>query len=712
MKKRLMAFLIVFAMVLSLTACSDDGGSVGTHKNSGLDTSLNRSTDMQVSSSGDLTIQRLTRSETKKMGASGTWTIFVYMCGSDLESESGLATMDLQEMIDATQSDQIKFVVQTGGANAWDNDLVDDSLTQRFVIENQNMEQIQEEDGANMGSAQTLAEFLNWGVSAYPAEKMGLIFWNHGGGSITGVCFDEQNESDSLSLLEVENALTSVYSNMTDSFEFIGFDACLMGTVETGNMLAPHARYMVASEELEPGYGWDYTAMGSFISSNPAASGAELGKVIVDSFYAACVAIDSQNEATLSCIDLSKIDELVYAFNDVAKEMYNATTNTDVLSKMIKGITTAQNYGGNNKSEGYTNMVDLGSVLKNLTGNVAGADQALAALQDCVVYMKNGSDKADSHGLAIYYPLAIQGSEELSIFKDICVSPYYMSFVDKMAYGSDTNGDFGGYSDTDWFGENSLYWSSGYNEAAGSEYWSDLDQTDTEAYNFSEDESAVSFSSQPAINANGMYGFTISADTLDYVDAVYCDVFMDAGDGETLIELGLDDNITADWNTGKFEDNFNGYWVSLPDGQPLATYIVEQGDTYNIYTSPVMLNGVETNLRIKIDFASDGNYTITIIGAWDGIDAVTGQSAKEITKLKKGDLITPVYYSYSMKTDEEGVYEGEAYTFNNDPVIYEEPLAVGDYYYSFQIDDIFGSSLYTDFEIFTVDANGEIYFNQ
>ena len=71
-----------------------------------------------------------------------------------------------------------------------------------------------------------------------------------------------------------------------------------------------------------------------------------------------------------------------------------------------------------------------------------------------------------------------------------------------------------------------------------------------------------------------------------------------------------------------------------------------------------------------------------------------------------------MYYSYSMKTDEEGVYEGEAYTFNNDPVIYEEPLAVGDYYYSFQIDDIFGSSLYTDFEIFTVDANGEIYFNQ
>ncbi len=123
-----------------------------------------------------------------------------------------------------------------------------------------------------------------------------------------------------------------------------------------------------------------------------------------------------------------------------------------------------------------------------------------------------------------------------------------------------------------------------------------------------------------------------------------------------------------------------------------------------------MLNDVETNLRIKIDFTSGDDYSITIIGAWDGIDEDTGQSAKEIIKLKKGDLITPLYYSYSLGNDEEDIYEGEAYTFDNDPVIYEEALTAGDYYYSFQIDDIFGSSLYTDFEIFSVDDNGDIYF--
>lgn len=709
MKRKLLALLLTVMMILALSACSDQNSDENTHRNSGLDTSIKRSTDMVVSNDGTLAINRLTRSKTKAMGAAGTWTIFVYMCGTDLESDGGLGTMDLQEMVAATKSDRLKFVVQTGGTNAWNNDIVDASSTGRFVIENQQIETIETLKPANMGSAETLADFLEWGVETYPAEKMGLVFWNHGGGSITGVCFDEKNEYDSLSLLEIENALTREYPKMTDSFEFIGFDACLMGTVETANVLAPHARYMFCSEEMEPGYGWDYGAIATGIEANPAVTGAELGVIVVDSFYTACAAIGSESEATLSCIDLSKIDELVYAFNEVAKNMYNASGNKETLSVIAKGITAAENYGGNNKSEGYTNMVDLGCILKNISTSVTGTDKALSALNDCVLYMKNGSDKLDSNGLSVYYPLSIQGSEELSIFKDICVSPYYMTFVDKMAYAREQEGDLAHYSDANWLGSNSVYWSDNYSES-NENYWPDLAIQNDSEYNFNESDSAVAFAQQPALNAEGMYGFTIAKDTLDYVDAVYCDVFMDVGDGENLIELGLDDNITANWDTGQFQDNFSGYWFTLPDGQPLATYIVEQGENYNIYTSPVMVNGAETNLRIRLDFLPEGGYTIRIIGTWDGIDAETGQSAKEITRLKAGDLITPEYYSYNLQTDEEGTYVGVAYTFNDDPAIYEELLSAGDYYYSFQIDDIFGQSLYTDFEVFALESNGDIYF--
>ncbi len=74
---------------------------------------------------------------------------------------------------------------------------------------------------------------------------------------------------------------------------------------------------------------------------------------------------------------------------------------------------------------------------------------------------------------------------------------------------------------------------------------------------------------------------------------------------------------------------------ALPDGQLLASYIVEQGDDYNIYTSPIMLNEVETNLRIRLDYQNEQDYTITIIGTWDGIDEVSGSQQKPLPNLKR-----------------------------------------------------------------------------
>ena len=207
-----------------------------------------------------------------------------------------------------------------------------------------------------MGESRTLAGFLDYGIQNYPAANMGLVFWDHGGGSISGVCFDDFYDSDSLFLKEIDAALFSVYDKMTEPFEFIGFDACLMSTVETAAILASHANYMVASEETEPGYGWDYTAIGNFLHENPAASGAELGKVICDSFYDMCRGIGSENEATLSVVDLTKIDDLMLAFDAYAKDIYELTDGSGELSRVVRNITAADNFGGNNKSSGYTSI--------------------------------------------------------------------------------------------------------------------------------------------------------------------------------------------------------------------------------------------------------------------------------------------------------------------------------------------------------------------
>ena len=731
-KLRIYAFILAVTLIISLPACDstrkaaadvtagkitsadshmdNDEGNTGS---SSTQTAANpeRSTEMLFNPDGSLSINRLSRPAATKMGEESTWTIFVYMCATDLESEgSGMATRDLQEMLEANGSDNIKFIIQTGGTSSWANDTIDGSKLQRYIIQNNQMFLDDEQSLSDMGSTDTLQNFLSWGIKNHSAEKMGVVFWNHGGGSISGVCFDEMSR-DSLSLTEIEKAFTAIYPVMTDSFEFVGFDACLMGTVEAANILAPHARYMIGSQELEPGYGWDYTAIGSYLTQNPSSDGAHLGKVVVDSFYESCVAANSESDATLSCIDLSIIDELIVKFNNVAKSIYNSSNDSKILSSMVRSILSAENYGGNNKSEGYTNMVDLGCILENISEYVDGEEDVLKALEDCVIYMRNGSNKADSKGLSMYYPLSIQGSMELSIFKSICISPYYMSFVDKMAYAANTNGMLDEYSDDAWLGENSNYWGLTYNGALLTEdnYWDYLDDN-TSDYNFNIENSSISISQYPSTDDDGTFSFVISQDSLYNVASVTCSVFLSGDDSDLLIDLGLDDNVLIDWNTGEVMDNFSGFWFALPDGQPLATYVVEQADNYNIYTSPVFLNGEATNLRIRMDYVDEEDYTMEIIGAWDGIDDLTGQAAREIVKLKRGDIITPRYYTFLRSTEELDEYYGEKYTFNSDPTIIEDSLFVGKYYYSFKIDDIFGNSFYTDCAVFTINEDGEIYF--
>ena len=373
--KRITCIISALLLLFSFNGCSllddefwedeyedDEYGGIGEYTDGPLEWTPSSSVLSVDKNTGEMTIKRPGRESESPMGEDGTWTIFVYLCGSDLESENGMGTDDLTEMMSAEIGDNIRFVVQTGGAYDWYNEDVDKDKIQRFLIQNQKMVEVYSAEAGDMGDTAVLTDFLRWGVKEYPANHMGVILWNHGGGSIEGVCYDENNEEDSLTLPEIDAAFYSVAPEMTDRFEFVGFDACLMGTVETANVLASYARYMYGSEETEPGSGWDYTAIGNYLSENPKANGAELGKVVCDTYMEACSLDEDADITTLSVIDLEALDQFLVAFNTFAQSMYEAGGDVNTLASMIREIEYVENYGGNNRSEGYTNMVDLGGL--------------------------------------------------------------------------------------------------------------------------------------------------------------------------------------------------------------------------------------------------------------------------------------------------------------------------------------------------------------
>ena len=59
----------------------------------------------------------------------------------------------------------------------------------------------------------------------------------------------------------------------------------------------------------------------------------------------------------------------------------------------------AENYGGNTKDTGYTNMVDLRDLAENNRDILTDTcEDVIAALEDCVVYKVNGSYRQQAGG--------------------------------------------------------------------------------------------------------------------------------------------------------------------------------------------------------------------------------------------------------------------------------------------------------------------------
>lgn len=224
------ALLLALVMILSLTACGD----------APLDTPT---------------------------GASGgSWAVYWYLCGSDLESEGGFATDDLSELLEVELPENVTVVIETGGAAEWWNETVDASVLQRYVYDSDGLTLVDEQPSASMGDSGTLADFLRFAKENYPADKTAVVFWNHGGGSVSGASFDELYDYDSLTLDEMYTAFTEVWEPSLEAgqqpLELVGFDTCLMATVDVAYTFCDLSRYLVASEETEPANGWYYSKWG------------------------------------------------------------------------------------------------------------------------------------------------------------------------------------------------------------------------------------------------------------------------------------------------------------------------------------------------------------------------------------------------------------------------------------------------------------------
>lgn len=352
----------------------------------------------------EITTEAPTTSEPVASGGAGTKTIMMYIVGSNLESDYGAASEDISEILNADFDDEsVHFLIYTGGSNSWDNSDIPEGGNTTFLVQDGALVELEQDNEQNMGDADTLADFLTYGYENYPAEQYSVILWNHGGGAFYGFGYDELTD-DSLTLLELSDAFEASPFGEDNKLEWIGFDACLMATVETADALSPYANYLIASQEPEPSWGWDY----DFLSEiDDLSDGAAIGTEIADTYIETTednfeLSLFTYSDITMSVLDLSQTEAVEAAINDLFLQA-NASLNDATYTKYSRIRSNTKEIASEYTGEYSYDVVDLMDLTQNMKTEFLSEATALEnALSDFIVYSNTNESKAN--GVSIYYP--------------------------------------------------------------------------------------------------------------------------------------------------------------------------------------------------------------------------------------------------------------------------------------------------------------------
>lgn len=534
-------------------------------------------------------------------------TLLVYLSGTDLEAEYGAATADLNEMLQADLDEKnVNVVILAGGSKTWHTPGLKEDKKNTLKINDDEIRILKNDQLTSMGDEKTLSGFVSYGISQFPARQYGLIFWDHGGGAVDGVCLDAWYE-DCLTMDEIDRALKNSLEGR--KLSFVGFDACLMSTLEVAKTLAPYADYMVASEELEPGNGWDYTFL-SEIKSGQNMDALSIVSRISDYYYAS---YPEAEDKTIAVLDLSRMDEASATLNTYFTALKRELSKDSAVENFVKLRAGLFEFGFINSFYTSSNMVDLKELIQK-SGEYFSLDTAPALEAVNSLIVKNASNIKEAGGLSIFYPYRAKSQIPSLLYKyeELSFYPEYSDFL------------------------NSFH--SSVNEKV-----------------------ALSTESRLSYCTGDTMEIRVNTALMGQIEKMYqIRWFKTDLDGGRYLRLGSMEGITFDAE-GTLTPDFDGKWFTWQDRLlPIEAY----GNRYGFYTFPALINGESMRIVIKRD---ENGLPAEISGAMP--ENNMGLPAKAFMPIETGDMIQLIYET-NVFEEKDGAFQEDTYDSSDNAPLY------------------------------------------
>jgi hypothetical protein len=336
--------------------------------------------------------------------------VLEYIIGSNLENAMGLASANIRQMKDATtKGNNLTFVLQAGGSFRWFTNEIRENSNGRYVISNGVIKMVESLDNTLcMSEPDSLSDFLKWSKQKYPADRYILVLWDHGGGLSSGYGSDELNrrkDGDTMLVNEMANAIRS--SGI--KFDVIGFDACLMQTLETAMAFEPFADYYIASEEVEGGYGWFYTSAFGKLAEDPTIPTLDFARELISAYDVYNTALKDgkvNSSATLSVVDLTMIKPVYEQMSKLFVSSNEAIlADPEDYADISLSVSKAYTFHNNEQID----MINYLQILDSLDyNNTICKDHACELVIDSVkaaIPYRNKNSAEGVNGMTITFPL-------------------------------------------------------------------------------------------------------------------------------------------------------------------------------------------------------------------------------------------------------------------------------------------------------------------
>ena len=607
-----------------------------------------------------------------------TWTILIYANGDNNLTTNLL--LDMLEMEGVGSDENFNIILQADFDSTYSTVLdefnispISQDQVTRFRIERNSdtdsrklyspaLELINEKD---MDDPAVLKEFLDWGITNYPADRYGLIFWDHGG-QFYGFGGDHQNSQRSswsgLFTSEIKDVLSETLQNKgINKLDFISFDTCLMGGVEVLVDFHEFCDVFIANPEIDYGDGWDFKNALGYLKDFPSISTidfAEKENEIWNKHH-------SSQEADIgykvhSIYDMNSYENFNMAFREFANELLKySSINYGSIPEIRKDSIHYYNSGSRIRAGaiGDTDFIDLGTFSKRLYKTMDGdlkmaACKLYEAINNMVIFKSLGTSREDAVGLSIYYPTSgkahIFYEEDKKYKLTNLAEPVHvrMNFLNEK-YGGDKWKNHLDNTNLDWQGDKTapIIQSLDSGKSGRIPEW-DPDSVATVLSTY--DEPAIlGFDLQNGDDAHAAYVSLVSNTFSDNQNLyIYLGEIASAGlAGNGKYEIGWDSTIPiiSFANSDEYTPIYLGGWAMEAGSNLYVSYADYQPAGSTEYIPLILISSIDDFGYGKIDTILED--TVQTGQLLDNNLGSALSSTKSNLNLEKGGKLWPVYYA-------------------------------------------------------------------